>query len=710
MSNVGYATVSIIPSAKGFGAALNREIGPSVTGASRGFGDKAGKGFKGAFMAPLAGLGPAIAGVMGAAAVGDFLKDAVGQASDLNEVGTALKTVFGDGLGAVEAFGDTGAKALGMSKLEALQAAQTFGVYGKAAGLSGKENAKFSTTLASLGTDLASFYNTSPEQAIEAIGSGLRGEAEPLRQFGILLDDATLRQQALKMGLIKTTKSALTPQQKVLAAQAAIMNQSKVAQGDFAKTSGGLANQQRILAAQWTDAKGKIGGVFLPIILAAVKGVNGLFDAITPIKDAVAGMFSEASAGKGPLAGVVSAVQTVGPQILPTLKTVGATVGAVLLPALSRAGTLFTTVLLPMFMRVGTAVGGILLPALQRIGALFTGTVLPAVSAVVGYFVANVLPIFQRLYGIFVAQVLPIIGTFVSFITTSLLPTVMSIVTAIGTRLKPVFDAIYSAIQTQVLPVIQTIIAKFREWQPTIMKVVSAVVGVVGWVLKLAASILGVVLPPIIKFAGFLIGVVVKAVVAVIDVIVKIVGAIVDFGAKVIASKDRFGEFVSGVKAKIGQAFDYVKGIPGRIVKSLSKIGTSLLSSGGDLIRGFIEGIKKKAGDIVGVIKQTITDKLPAFVKKALGIKSPSRVFMALGGHVASGMAIGIERGGRRVTRAADALIPDPTLPGFNVGANGAAGAGSPLVGHLSIESRGNAKDDLEEALYQLRRLNRGGR
>ena len=40
--------------------------------------------------------------------------------------------------------------------------------------------------------DLASFHNTSPEEAIEAIGSAFRGEAEPMRKYGVLLDDASL--------------------------------------------------------------------------------------------------------------------------------------------------------------------------------------------------------------------------------------------------------------------------------------------------------------------------------------------------------------------------------------------------------------------------------------------------------------------------------------------------------------------------------------
>jgi hypothetical protein len=92
------------------------------------------------------------------------------------------------------------------------------------------------------------FNNVSQDDAINAIGSALRGEAEPLRRFGVLLDEATLKNAALQLGLITTTKEALTPQQKVLAAQKVIYEQTTTAQGDFARTSDGLANKTKILS------------------------------------------------------------------------------------------------------------------------------------------------------------------------------------------------------------------------------------------------------------------------------------------------------------------------------------------------------------------------------------------------------------------------------------------------------------------------------
>ena len=90
---------------------------------------------------------------------------------------------------------------------------------------------------------MASFKNTSPEEAITAIGAALRGESEPIRRYGVLLDEATLKHRALALGIISTTDQALTPQQKVLAATAEIYRQTGDIQGDFTRTSEGLANR-----------------------------------------------------------------------------------------------------------------------------------------------------------------------------------------------------------------------------------------------------------------------------------------------------------------------------------------------------------------------------------------------------------------------------------------------------------------------------------
>jgi hypothetical protein len=198
---------------------------------------------------------------------------AVNAASDLEESMSKNNVIFGDAATAVSSFADEAARALGQSKTQALAAASTFGTFGKAAGLAGQELATFSTDFVTLASDLASFNNTTPEDAINAIGAALRGESEPLRRYGVLLNDATLKAAALELGIYDGT-GALTAQQKVLAAQKVIYEQTTDAQGDFARTSDGLANQQRILAAQVENLQAKFGELLLPVFKRVVQYIN----------------------------------------------------------------------------------------------------------------------------------------------------------------------------------------------------------------------------------------------------------------------------------------------------------------------------------------------------------------------------------------------------------------------------------------------------
>ena len=203
----------------------------------------------------------------GAIVTGGF--KAAQAASDFNETVSKSGIIFGNASTAIKKFADTAASSLGLSKQAALDAAATMGIFGKSAGLAGDDLSNFSIEMVKLSGDLASFHNANPADVALALGAALRGEAEPIRKFGVLLNDAAVKAQAMKMGLYDGT-GALTAQAKVLATQKIILQQTSDAQGDFARTSEGAANQQRILKAQVDNAKVAIGSAFLPILEATL--------------------------------------------------------------------------------------------------------------------------------------------------------------------------------------------------------------------------------------------------------------------------------------------------------------------------------------------------------------------------------------------------------------------------------------------------------
>jgi methyl-accepting chemotaxis protein len=237
---------------------------------------KASFALKKAFVPATAALGG-----LAAAAV-----PAINAASDLEESMSKVGVIFGEGADEIEAFAETAAKELGQSKQAVLDAAGTFGTFGKAAGLANEDLAVFSNDLTALASDMASFNNAEPEEVIEAIGAGLRGESEPLRRFGVLLNDATLKAEAMALGIYDGT-GALTDQQKILAAQEAIFKQTGDAQGDFQRTSEGLANQSRIMKAQFEDVTAELGAALLPIVLKILPVFADLADFVSENTDLV---------------------------------------------------------------------------------------------------------------------------------------------------------------------------------------------------------------------------------------------------------------------------------------------------------------------------------------------------------------------------------------------------------------------------------------
>lgn len=223
------------------------------------FGDKM-KGIAKGIGTAFATAGVAIAGMATKLAI-----DGVKAYSDFTETTSKVNVIFGKNAKAIQEWSKTAATSFGQSQTTAMNAASDFATFGKSAGLQGKELVKFSKKLTVLSSDFASFNNTSPEDAIIAIGAALRGESEPIRRYGVLLNDATLKAKAMDMGLYNG-KGTLDMSAKVLASYQTILDQTTDAQGDFTRTADGLANGQRTITALWDDAQITIGEALYPAI------------------------------------------------------------------------------------------------------------------------------------------------------------------------------------------------------------------------------------------------------------------------------------------------------------------------------------------------------------------------------------------------------------------------------------------------------------
>lgn len=223
------------------------------------------------------------AGAVGVAVAAAFAGKAIKAASDLNETLAKTSVVFGENADEVKAWAKTSSQSFGLSENAAASAAATYGNLFVSLGIASDESTEMSKRLVELAGDLASFNNVDPTEALDALRSGLVGETEPLKRFGVNMNEATLKAQAMKMGLIDTTKQALDPATKAAAAYALILEQTKTAQGDFARTSDGMANQMRILNAEWENAQAGLGQALLPVATEAVGVLVAMLEAFNKL-------------------------------------------------------------------------------------------------------------------------------------------------------------------------------------------------------------------------------------------------------------------------------------------------------------------------------------------------------------------------------------------------------------------------------------------
>lgn len=225
-------------------------------------------------------------------------------ASSVVEQQNRIKIVFGQSAQSVLDFAKS-ASSVGLSEVAALNASGAFGTLFTGIGATQEQAAQFSTSLTKLAADMSSFNEVSTDDALRALRSALVGEVEPIRKLGVLLNDAALRQEAFAMGLVKTTRVVLTPQQKLLASYQAIFRQTRVQQGDVERNANTLANQQKKLVANTQNLLGTIGNAFMPIFNAITTGLNDIMPSLSVVATMFVNAFTE---GASAIAGSISLV------------------------------------------------------------------------------------------------------------------------------------------------------------------------------------------------------------------------------------------------------------------------------------------------------------------------------------------------------------------------------------------------------------------
>ena len=439
MAEQAYAYVTLIPVAKGFQQAVAKEMG-GVNNVGKTAGGKAGKGFSGGFGGALKGLGGVIAGGLAAAGIGSFLKDSVSQASDLTESLNAVSVTYGAASEGIVALGETAATRLGLAATDFNALSVQFASFGDNIADNG-DVVGFIDDITTRSADFASVMNLDVAEAARIFQSGLAGETEPLKKFGIDLSAAAVDAYALANGIGEAGKP-LTEAQKQQARYGALMEQTAKTQGDFSNTSDGLANAQRILGANFDNMKAQVGG---PLLGAFAGLTTGLLPVVETMGPLLTGVIEDLAPIITDLAGQIPGLLE---SFLPMLPVIGELAGIFLELAAD---------LLPIFVDLIMA----LMPAITDL--------LPILAEFIGNAMEVLVPILVQL----IDALVPIIE--------ALLPVFMELFEALAPVVLTLIEAM--------LPIIELLLPMFVELIEFLTPILVTVAEIIGDILVFAIEL-----------------------------------------------------------------------------------------------------------------------------------------------------------------------------------------------------------------------------
>lgn len=204
------------------------------------------------------------------------------------EAANKFSSVFGPSMVEASRFVDEYAQKMGFADAELQAQLGTIGAVVQGLGVAQAESADVATRIAMLGADLASFHDTSVEDAIGAITSALTGEREALKRYGIVVREVDVAQLAMAESG-KSQASALSDVERAMATMSVVSDRAGAAIGDFNKTSDQTVGSIRELTGQWEQLKVEVGQRLIPVFNELMPTLrNEIFPAIKELVPQVA--------------------------------------------------------------------------------------------------------------------------------------------------------------------------------------------------------------------------------------------------------------------------------------------------------------------------------------------------------------------------------------------------------------------------------------
>lgn len=209
------------------------------------------------------------------------LNKCVTAASNFTEANNKLLVIFKNIPDAARAARDELVNAYHMSYREAAQLLGATGDVLTGLGVQQEKALELSLATQKLAADITSFSNAEggAVAVAHALTAAMLGEREALKTYGMVIDEAMVKEELRAQGLDKLTGLALK-QAKAEVTLGMALTQSKNAMGDTARTANDYASVQRQVTAGMENLSMQVGAVFIPLWNKVLKGFLDLLELI----------------------------------------------------------------------------------------------------------------------------------------------------------------------------------------------------------------------------------------------------------------------------------------------------------------------------------------------------------------------------------------------------------------------------------------------
>lgn len=220
----------------------------------------------------------------------DIFADAFRESNDYIENLNLFRVTMGDAADEAYAFAEKVQAVMGIDISEWIQNQGIFMQLATGFGVSSEKAELMSKNLTQLGYDMASFFNTDVETAMKKLQSGMSGEIEGLKAFGINLSVAALQEEAHRLGIEQKVRT-MNEAQRAQIRYNLLMRKSKNIMGDMGRTLLTPANSMRILSSQLTQLRRAFGNIVSVIAVKVIPWVQAFVEVVTEAASAIADFF-----------------------------------------------------------------------------------------------------------------------------------------------------------------------------------------------------------------------------------------------------------------------------------------------------------------------------------------------------------------------------------------------------------------------------------